>query len=86
MNSLQLDLPKMTWGSRGMRDLRGWPVPAASGGAGTDRQGLAGVLSRHVLEAHGEVAHGALAAAEVEAVRVHVEQVPGERGSAQGRA
>lgn len=75
MNSLQLDLPKMTWGSGGMRGPPGTPHPPAPGPA-TDRQGLAGVLACHVLHSHSEVSHGALAAAEVEAVRVHIEQVP----------
>lgn len=75
MNSLQLDLPKMTWGSRAVRTPPGPPHPPLPGPA-TDRQGLAGVLARHVLHSHGEVAHRALAAAEVEALRVHVEQVP----------
>ena len=58
-----------------MRTPPGTPHPPLWG-PGTDRQGLAGVLARHVLHSHGEVAHGALAAAEVEAMRVHVEQVP----------
>lgn len=49
-------------------------------GPATDRQGLAGVLACHVLHSHSEVAHGALATAEVEAVWVHVQQVPAEMG------
>lgn len=49
-------------------------------GPATDRQGLAGVLACHILHSHSEVAHGALAAAEVEAMRVHIEQVPVRTG------
>lgn len=66
-----------------MRGRPGTPRPPLLGlGLATDRQGLAGVLACHVLHSHGEVAHGALAAAEVEAVRVHIEQVPAGTGAA----
>lgn len=58
-----------------MRGPPGTPYPPLPGPA-TDRQGLAGVLARHVLHSHSEVAHGALAAAEVEAMWVYIEQVP----------
>lgn len=54
-------------------------------GPATDRQGLAGVLACHVLHSHSEVAHGALATAEVEAVWVHVQQVPAEMGGLRER-
>lgn len=54
------------------------PSPPPGQGTATDRQGLAGVLARHELDADDEVAHRALAAAEIEAVRVHVQQVPGD--------
>lgn len=52
------------------------PSPPSPPLAVTDRQGLAGVLARHVLHAYSEVAHGALTAAEVQAMWVHVQQVP----------
>lgn len=66
-----------------MRGRPGTPRPPLPGPA-TDRQGLAGVFARHVLHSHGQVAHGALAAAEVEAVWVHVEQVPVGTGAGEG--
>lgn len=80
MNSLQLDFPKMTWGSGDVSSPLGTHRPPPPSGLATDRQRLAGVLARHVLHSHGEVAHGALAAAEVEAVWVHVQQVPAGAG------
>lgn len=68
-----------------MRGPPGTPLPPPSPhpGTATDRQGLAGVLARHVLYSHGEVAHGALAATEVKAVWVHVQQVPAGAGGHQ---
>lgn len=65
---------------QGCEGLAGTPCPPTPGPA-TDRQGLAGVLACHVLHSHGEVSHGALATAEVEAVRVHVQQVPEGEGA-----
>lgn len=87
MNSLQLDLPKMTLGE-GMHEGPTWDTPpgtplSSPPGLATDRQGLAGVLAGHVLHSHGEVAHGALAATEVKAVWVDVQQVPAGTGGHQ---